>query len=81
MRKELFIPFERERRTNIPTRGRAGLDVLSWEAEKSGLYSAKSAYRLIFGSSGSDGEASGSSSINGMWNQVWQLRVLPRIKV
>jgi hypothetical protein len=76
-----FIPVDAAVIMRTPTRI-LGEDVWAWEPEKHGVYSVKSAYRLldkarIFNSD----EQAASGSGNPCWQKIWKLKVPPKIRV
>ncbi|XP_074283536.1 uncharacterized protein LOC141608084 [Silene latifolia] len=78
---ELFLPFEQERILKIRISNTRPEDGWTWDLEKNGDYSVKSAYRALLGG---EWEAVGSSNCireKAMWNRIWKANVWPRVKV
>lgn len=66
----------------IPLRKRSE-DCLIWEPERHGMYSVKSAYRLLFSvrQQGAAADQVGSSGGNNTWRLLWKLEVPPEVRV
>ncbi|XP_074290515.1 uncharacterized protein LOC141617231 [Silene latifolia] len=80
-RGALFFPFEQECIIKMSICDHPLTDGWCWEGERDDIYSVTSAYRLLLEK---DGEEEGSSSVvndSWLWNEIWNLPVLPQIKV
>lgn len=77
---QLFLPFEQERILSIPLSSRLPDDCLCWDLERDGVYSVRSAYRALIDDKWR-GEEVASYEGRTIWNKVWKLKVLPRVKV
>jgi hypothetical protein len=60
-------------------------DVLAWNHEKSGMYSVRSAYRLLKAEQAQE-EASkvneaGASDGTWVWRKLWKLKIPPKIRI
>lgn len=59
-----------------------GQDFWAWEPERSGIYTVKSAYKLLFKKKEEADHAQGpSSSADGLWSKIWKLEIPPKVKV
>lgn len=79
--KQAFLPHEALMILGIPLSPRSPLDRVIWAHTQSGLFTTKSAYKLLVNSS-TAGNA-GSSVLDPQkrfWRGVWQLRVPEKIK-
>lgn len=65
---------------SIPLSRRQPDDTLCWDLEKNGEYSVRSAYRELFEDEW-EGEEAAPSNTMSLWKQVWQAKVLPRVKL
>ncbi|KAL9230819.1 hypothetical protein vseg_006119 [Gypsophila vaccaria] len=74
-----FIPFEADRILSIRLSSRRPTDEWYWMAEKDGHFSVKSAYRLLVGAREEE-NASSSTEDLWLWNGIWRVEALPRIK-
>jgi hypothetical protein len=84
--REKFIAPEADAILNIPSRCGGGEDFWAWSLEKSGLYSVKSAYRSLVNHNEhlalDEGTITETSmSDQQMWNSLWKLNVLPKVRV
>ncbi|XP_074266286.1 uncharacterized protein LOC141588759 [Silene latifolia] len=80
MIESLFLPFEAERILQVRLSEEVREDDWCWEHEKDGVYSVRSGYRLLAGSSSGEGEQSDSMAARWIWKAIWKIPVLPRIK-
>jgi hypothetical protein len=81
-----FTAPEADAILNIPLRRDGGEDSWAWGLEKNGIYSVKSAYRSLVTrnelSSLAEGTVTESSnSDTQMWNRLWKLNVVPKVRV
>jgi hypothetical protein len=79
--RQCFIPVDAAAILRMPARIQYE-DMWAWEPEKNGVYSVRSAYRLldtacIRETNVQDASTSGSN----VWKMVWKLKVPPKIKV
>ncbi|XP_074306459.1 uncharacterized protein LOC141641706 [Silene latifolia] len=77
----LFLPFERERITNIQLSSNDANDFWYWGLEKDGLYTVTSAYKLLAGEAIDWAETSARERERWLWNRMWQVLVWPRVKL
>ncbi|XP_074306449.1 uncharacterized protein LOC141641696 [Silene latifolia] len=77
----LFLPFEVERIMNIRLSERDQPDECCWDLTKDGNYSVKSAYWAQDGEREEWVEQSDFAREKWLWNKIWKVPVLPRIKV
>jgi hypothetical protein len=79
--RQIFLPVDVEANLKIPLRN-SSKDCLAWEPERHGLFSVKSAYRLLFNirQQQSDVDQAGPSGIS-TWKLLWKLGVPPKVKV
>jgi len=79
--RQTFISVDAAAILRIPIRAQVD-DLWAWEMEKHGVYSVKSAYRLLdsnrFTGNATD---SPSASENEVWKLIWKLKVNPCILV
>jgi ribonuclease HI len=76
-----FIPVDANAILSIPVRPQYE-DIWAWEPEKYGVYSVRSAYRLLDAARIRDAEddaAGGSEDV--AWKKIWSLKVPPKVKV
>uniref|UniRef100_A0A2N9E4N8 Reverse transcriptase zinc-binding domain-containing protein n=1 Tax=Fagus sylvatica TaxID=28930 RepID=A0A2N9E4N8_FAGSY len=81
--RQVFLPHEVEVIQSIPLSNRRPNDVLIWTGTKRGVFSVKSAYRLLLAQQRA-GEASSSSSYGGdqkFWSALWSASVQPKVRV
>lgn len=76
-----FIGIDADAILKIPVRGQ-GEDVWAWEPEKHGLYSVKSAYKLLYTKRQREEDAgSVGASKDDTWKRIWKLDVPPKVRV
>ncbi|XP_074318065.1 uncharacterized protein LOC141654850 [Silene latifolia] len=79
----MFLPFEGERIKNIRLSENMGHDMWFWSAEKDGILTVRSAYRLLAG--GTEflevGGASNWEREKWLWSRLWKIPVWPRVKL
>lgn len=81
MIRERLLPVDAAAILRQP-RGRGGQDFWAWNYERSGIYSVKSAYRLLYNRKFENTLAQApSSSIDEVWKCIWKLNVPPKVKV
>jgi hypothetical protein len=79
--RETFLPFDVDAIMRTPVRG-VGEDIWAWEPEKHGLYSVRSAYKLLhLRQQQRDDMATASTSANDTWSLIWKLDVPPKVKI
>ncbi|KAL9226062.1 hypothetical protein vseg_001914 [Gypsophila vaccaria] len=78
--KECFLAFEADRVASISLSKRRPEDEWFWAAERDGIYTVNSAYKLLAKKDDELTDASSSSTDNWLWGSMWQIDVLPRIK-
>ncbi|KAL9233000.1 hypothetical protein vseg_008046 [Gypsophila vaccaria] len=78
--KECFLAFEADRVASISLSKRRPEDEWFWAAERDGIYTVKSAYKLLAKKDDELTDASSSSTDNWLWGSMWTINVLPRIK-
>jgi hypothetical protein len=83
--REIFMAPDADRILKIPLRNAAGEDWLAWSHEKSGIYSVRSAYHALVEAKEQEVElqvrTTSSSSDDARWKKLWNLDVLPRVRV
>ncbi|XP_074304569.1 uncharacterized protein LOC141639286 [Silene latifolia] len=79
--REYFLPFEYDRIVSMRISLTKPEDAWTWELEKNGEYSVKSAYRALTNGREDEGGPSDNSKDKALWNRIWKAKVLPRIKV
>ncbi|XP_074293370.1 uncharacterized protein LOC141620383 [Silene latifolia] len=77
----LFLPFERERITNIRLSPNRPRDRWYWSGERDGAFSVKSAYRLLARDWLDMAEQSDSTNTRWLWNKLWKVPVWPCVKL
>lgn len=79
--REQFLPIDAEAILRQPL-GRGQLDSWAWEKQRFGVYTVKSAYKLLYNQKmeGMVGHQP-SSSYDRPWKSVWKLSVPPKVKV
>jgi len=78
---QISFPVDAEAILRTPIRFQSD-DIWAWEPEKHGVYSVRSAYRLIDKgrtNGGHQGAVGGSG--NSCWSEIWNLKVPPKVKV
>lgn len=79
--RQIFIPVDAAVILRIPTQTQL-VDFWAWEAKKHGVYSVKSAYKLLDRDRiKSTGLNTASVSENEVWKMIWKLKVPPKIRV
>jgi hypothetical protein len=80
-----FIAPEADAILNIPLRQGGGDDFWACGLEKSGIYTVKSAYRSLVTrnehSTLAEGTATTSSTEKQLWDKLWKLKVVPKVRV
>ncbi|XP_074278012.1 uncharacterized protein LOC141601617 [Silene latifolia] len=76
-----FLPFEVTRISNIRLSERRPRDSWFWVGEKDGVYSVRSAYRLIMEEGEEETGQSDWSREQWVWNKIWRAPIWPRIKI
>lgn len=77
--KEVFFPVDAEAIIRQPM-GQQGHDRWAWEPEKSGIYSVRSPYKLLFKEEENQNHEPGAST-DGLWKIIWNLEIPPKVKV
>jgi len=79
--KNTFLSIDADAILRQP-RGRIGQDFWAWSPEKSGIYSVRSAYKLLYGKKvdRNQDQVPGSSS-DGLWKKLWKIKVPPKVRV
>uniref|UniRef100_A0A803M6S1 NADH dehydrogenase [ubiquinone] flavoprotein 1, mitochondrial n=2 Tax=Chenopodium quinoa TaxID=63459 RepID=A0A803M6S1_CHEQI len=75
-----FLPLDCDRILSIPLSERLPDDCLCWDLEKDDNYSVRSAYRALFNDDWDKVEVT-TSNPRHIWKKIWNLKVLPRVKV
>lgn len=75
-----LIPVDAKAILRIPMRAQVGEDWWAWEQEKHGVYSVKTAYRLLASTYQPATEAPESSG-DEVWKKTWKLNVPPKVRV
>ncbi|KAK9748971.1 hypothetical protein RND81_02G093700 [Saponaria officinalis] len=68
--RSLFLPFEQDRILNIRVSDSRPNDTWCWDPEKNGVYSVRSAYRLLMDGCNEMIETSDNSRDRWLWNQI-----------
>jgi hypothetical protein len=73
--KNTFLSIDADAILRQP-RGRIGQDFWAWNSEKSGIYSVRSAYKLLYSKKvdPNQDQVPGSSS-DGLWKKLWKIKV------
>ncbi|XP_074284231.1 putative mitochondrial protein AtMg00310 [Silene latifolia] len=77
--RRFFLPFEQERILNMRISNTKPNDVWTWDFEKDGEYSVKSAYKLLTGGGENEASSSDRTKEKALWNSIWKANVLPKI--
>ena len=79
--KEVFFPVDAEAIIRQPM-GQQGHDRWAWEPEKSGIYSVRSPYKLLFKKQEEENQNhEPGASTDGLWKIIWNLEIPPKVKV
>ena len=83
--RDSFVPWDAEEILKIKAGVRMVEDTVVWNYERTGIYSVRSAYRLLKADErqkeASAGNESGSSYADGIWNKLWKLKIPPKIRI
>ncbi|KAG2562686.1 hypothetical protein PVAP13_8KG400101 [Panicum virgatum] len=83
--RDSFVPWDAEEILKIKAGVRMVEDTVAWNYERTGIYSVRSAYRLLKADErqkeASAGNKSGSSYADGIWNKLWKLKIPPKIRI
>jgi hypothetical protein len=77
---QVFMPLDVEIIKQIPLSSRRPQDKLIWAGNRRGVFSVKSAYRLLLQKSSVSTESSLAGSLTKFWNGVWFAKVQPKIR-
>ena len=77
---QVFMPSDAEIIKQIPLSSRRPQDKLIWAGNRRGVFSVKSAYRLLLQKSSVSTESSSAGSLTKFWNGVWSAKVQPKIR-
>ncbi|KAL2937195.1 hypothetical protein RDABS01_020644, partial [Bienertia sinuspersici] len=75
--QEVFLPIDVERIRSIPISSRLPDDVLYWNVSKDGEFRVRDAYRMAI----MEGRASSSNGVDPIWNKIWKMKVLPKVRL
>ena len=76
-----FLPFEAREILSIPLSSRQSPDVRFWNESKNGVYSTKSAYRLLAMTASNNNPGPSCSSANReLWTNIWRLNIPNKAK-
>lgn len=79
--RQQFIPVDANAILSIPVRGRSD-DLWAWEPEKHGVYSVRSAYRLLDAERIREQVVGRAGCLgNEDWKRIWKLKVPPKVRV
>ncbi|XP_074271816.1 uncharacterized protein LOC141595750 [Silene latifolia] len=78
---QLFLPFEFDRVKNIRVSPNRQLDIWFWGRERDGLYTVRSAYKMLAGDMGDMASSSDWERGRWLWNRMWKVSVWPRVKL
>jgi hypothetical protein len=76
--RDTLSPMDAEAALRLPRPRHGGDDFWAWNEEKTGVYSVRSAYRLMVQDIVDVPETSNSAA---MWKKLWRLRVIPKVRV
>ncbi|XP_074303811.1 uncharacterized protein LOC141638297 [Silene latifolia] len=76
-----LLPFEKERVCNIRLSSNRPRDMWYWGREKDGIYTVRSAYKMLVGEAGDMEGGSNWTSDKWLWNRLWKVSVWPRVKL
>ncbi|XP_074318346.1 uncharacterized protein LOC141655153 [Silene latifolia] len=78
---QLLLPIDVQRVLDIRISPNKPPDIWFWDFKKDGLYTVRSAYKMLVGDLGD--MAGGSNWARGrwLWNRLWKLSVWPRVKL
>ncbi|XP_074313616.1 uncharacterized protein LOC141648798 [Silene latifolia] len=76
-----LLPFERERVCNIRLSSNRPRDMWYWGREKDGIYTVRSAYKMLVGEVGDMEGGSNWVSDKWLWKRLWKVSVWPRVKL
>ncbi|XP_074313641.1 uncharacterized protein LOC141648829 [Silene latifolia] len=79
--RSLFLPFEQERVMNIKWSSVNSCDIWCWDAEKHGIYSVPTAYKLLMNGFVWEEGQSNVQREKQLWNSIWKMLIWPCIKV
>jgi hypothetical protein len=81
--EQMFLPRDVEIIKQIPLSLRRPRDKLIWTGTKSGIFTVKSAYRLLIQQSCGDSSSSsnGIRSERDLWSAIWTAQVQPKIRL
>ena len=77
---KIFLPTDAASIKQIPLSSRRPQDKLIWPGNRRGVFSVKSAYRLLLQKSSVSSESSSTGSLKKFWNGVWSAKVQPKIR-
>ena len=77
---QVFFPVDAEAILRTLIRGR-GDDIWAWELEKHGMYTVRSAHRLLENQRLHQETELPSSSSDDVWKKIWKLEVPPKVQV
>lgn len=75
---ETLGPLDAAVALRLPRPRNGGEDFWAWNEEKKGIYSVRSAYRMLMKDIAGSPESSDSPQL---WKKVWQLKVVPKVNV
>ena len=78
--REIFFPVDAKAILQLPIRPRDG-DVWAWEPKRHGIYSVRSAYKLLDKRRRQGEEDQPNTSSDGVWRMIWKLEVPPKVRV
>lgn len=78
--RKSFMTLEALEVLKIKPSARLEVDVVAWAPEKNGVYSVRSAYRMLKEDQAATALASASDD-NRTWSAIWKLNVPPKVRV
>ena len=76
-----FLPFEANEILSIPLSSRRPVDRRIWKETKNGVYSTKSANRLLAKTAKSNQPGTSNPTVlNSFWNNIWKLNIPNKVK-
>jgi hypothetical protein len=78
--RETLCPLDADAALRLPRARNGGDDLWAWNEERTGIYTVRSAYRMLVQQTV---VASGSSNWDSdqVWKKLWQLKVVPKVRI
>ncbi|XP_074305989.1 uncharacterized protein LOC141641217 [Silene latifolia] len=78
---QLLLPFEVDRVKNLRISPNRQRDIWFWGRERDGMYTVRSAYKMLAGEVGDMASSSDWERSRWLWNRMWKVSVWPRVKL